>query len=322
MDKILTYQHKNDIRIDKYLADSFSNVSRNQVQQSIQNGHVLVNGKTTKTNTKLKFGDVINYDFSFVIPSIENIKPEDIDLEIIFENDDLLVINKACGIITHPTTKIKSNTLINILLSKYPEIKNAIYDPKNPISTIRPGIVHRLDKDTSGTMIIAKNKATLTKLSALISKKLVKKTYLALVFGQPPLKSGQLINYLARDPIKRNTFSVSKNPIKSRQAILDYRLLSVFSIKNHKISLIEYDLITGRTHQIRVQSLHAGFPILGDKIYFNRDSFLFSKKYNINRQLLHSYQLKLTLPDKNIAKTFTANIPADFIFDSSININL
>lgn len=309
----IIYKGDQSIRLDLFLANSLPGLSRSQIQRSIENGGVTVDGVIEKSKYKLISGDIIKYSIDDGERDISHIPAEDIPLDIIYENDDVIVINKKAGLATHPTPSQTTNTLVNALLGYYNAITEAIYEPDNPKSSIRAGIVHRLDKNTTGVMIVAKNARALRSLSSQIKHRHVDKKYIALCFGSPDEKDGQLINFLGRDPKARRTFS-EVGESKGKKAILNYKIVSNHLDKsNRTYSLIEFSLITGRTHQIRAQSRLWGYPIIGDDLYYSAESRQASSTLGANRQLLHSYRLSITLPGGTKPSLFEAPLPSDLV---------
>jgi 23S rRNA pseudouridine1911/1915/1917 synthase len=300
----------NSIRLDQFLSEKFSDYSRNYFANLIKSGYVKVNESTSKSSYRIKAGDMIEVNF-IEIETID-LGPEKIPLNIIYEDKDVIVINKQAGLVVHPALSTKNGTLINALLAHFPQIKNAVYDKESKVSLLRPGLVHRLDKDTSGTIIVAKNARAMHSLSRQMQNRTVKKIYWAICAGWPKNENGELVNFLGRSEKNRKEFTeVGEN--KGKKAISKYNLLDYFFTKdNKKVSLIEFDIKTGRTHQIRSQAKLAGFPIIGDTSYFNKDSREISAKYAIPRQLLHSKNLSITLPGENRPRTFEAELPEDF----------
>ena len=305
----ITNDHEEE-RIDKYLSSQYPDLSRSFISSQIKDGNVLVNSKSIKSSYKLSCDDniSINFDTEIINPEILG---EDIKLDIIFENKDVIVINKQPGMVVHPAAGNKTGTLVNALIHYFPKITSAVYEKGNPVSENRPGLVHRLDKDTSGVIIVAKNSRTMHSLSKQIQNRTVKKKYLALCYNWPKLPSATLINYLGRHPYNRKHIAdIGKE--NGKEAISDYEVLKYFTFNNEKISLIEFSIKTGRTHQIRVQSSKIGCPVLGDDFYNNKQSQIVSNLLNVKRQLLHAEQLHIALPGDTKLSQFIAPLPEDF----------
>lgn len=307
---IIVDNNSNGIRLDQFLSSQFTDYSRNYFANLIKSGHVRVNGSAAKPSGKIKTNDKI--DINFVEIEAIDLAPEKIPLEIIYEDQDVIVINKQAGLVVHPALSTKNGTLINALLAHFPQIKEAVYDKKSKVSLLRPGLVHRLDKDTSGAIIVAKNARSMHSLSRQIQNRTVKKIYWALCAGWPKKDNGELVNFLGRSEKNRKEFT-EVGESKGKKAISQYRVLDYLLTKDkQKVSLIEFDIKTGRTHQIRSQAKLAGFPVIGDAAYFNKASKEISLKYLATRQLLHSKSLTITLPGENKPRTFEAEIPEDF----------
>lgn len=271
-------------RIDKFLISQpeLQNHSRAYLQRLIKNGCILVNNKTVKPSYKLKLSDVISGQIE--TPSIISLKPNfDIKLNILYEDNNIIVIDKPAGLTVHPSHPLKpdqQNTLANALLAYLPEIKNV------GENILRPGIIHRLDKDTSGLMIVAKNNQAFHFLKKQFQERRIIKNYIALISGCPKQDHGIIEAPIARSP---------KNPIKqkisfernARKAVTEYKVIKKI---NAKYCLIEASPKTGRTHQIRVHFAYLGHPIAGDTKYGG------PKIPNLNRQFLHAAYLKFQLP--------------------------
>ncbi len=298
-------------RIDSYLSSKLPEFSRSYFSKLIKEEKVIVSKKTVKPSYKVNAGDSI--EVNLVSKTIEEgIAPEKINLDIIYEDKNVIVINKQPGIVVHPAAGNTSGTLVNALLDYFPEIREAVYEKGDIVSEQRPGLVHRLDKDTSGVLIVAKNKRAMHSLSKQIQNRTVKKIYLALCCGWPKNSEGRLINHLGRHPKNRKMMAdIGKE--KGREAISDYKVLRYLedSIGN-KISLIEFNIRTGRTHQIRVQAKLIGTPVIGDGVYGNKHCLILSKKLNAARQILHAKTLAITLPGNNKPSIFEAPLPEDF----------
>ena len=274
-------------RIDIFLAKKL-NISRSKIQKLIKNKKILVNDKEINNNYIISNGEIIkvNDELDFEI----HLKKEDIPLDIIYENEDLLVINKASGMVVHPAPGNHTGTMVNALLGKY----NLSSD------NLRPGIVHRLDKDTSGLMLVAKNDLTHEKLSRMISEKKVKRTYLALVSGVILNDTGTIDAPIGRDPKNREKMMVTD--INSKHAITHFKVLK--RMKKH--TLIECILDTGRTHQIRVHMSYIGYPIYNDFVYGKE------KIDETFGQMLHSWKIEFNNPRDNKLLKFEVAAPKRF----------
>lgn len=298
--KIIVLPKKSNQRIDKFLAKEFFLFSRGFLIKKIKDGSILLNNKIAKPSQILEINDEITLNQNFNIKE-ELIANKNIDLDIVFKNDDFLIINKPAGIQIHPDKKETSNTISNGLIAKYPEIKNVYDDSKD--SFLRPGIVHRLDKETSGLLIIAKNKNSFVELKMAFKKRLVEKKYIALVFGILKNKSGCINKPLAKSSDYRKQIIAKKNThTKIREAITNYKVIKEFN----SFSLVEIFPKTGRMHQIRVHFYSIGHPVIGDKLY----SFP-EKKLDAKRHLLHAKSIDFTLFGKKY--NYLTEDPLDFI---------
>jgi 23S rRNA pseudouridine1911/1915/1917 synthase len=279
------------MRLDRFLADQLPHYSRSRLQTLIRQGHVMLNERKSRPREMLHTGDVIR----LVEPPLEKIAtaPENIPLNILFEDDDLLVINKPAGMVVHPGAGNTSRTLVNALLTHCRTLSGIG-------GKERPGIVHRLDKETSGCLVVAKNDATHHNLSRQFADRTVEKIYLALVAGTMPKPHGIIDLSIGRHPKHRQRMAVNKQ--RGRSARTDYRVVE----SRGRISLIECVLHSGRTHQIRVHLHHLGHPILGDKVYGRQRSCEFV------RQMLHAWKLGFAHPRDGKWLTFEAPAPADF----------
>jgi 23S rRNA pseudouridine1911/1915/1917 synthase len=278
-------------RLDRYLSIQLPRFSRSRLQNLIREDFVTLNEKKPRPRDLVRPGDVVCVHE----PPIRKIaaSPEKISLDVLFEDVDLVVINKPAGLVVHPGAGHQEHTLVNALL----------HHCKN-LSGIggkeRPGIVHRLDKETSGCLVVAKNDAAHQNLSEQFAARTVEKIYLALVAGAPRKPAGVIDAAIARHPVHRKRMAVAR--IRGRSAKTEYRVLK----SGGGISLVECVLHSGRTHQIRVHFQHIGHPVLGDKVYAAKSAKDFS------RQMLHAWKLGFHHPRTGDWKKFTAPRPADF----------
>ena len=277
-------------RIDVCLAAKLG-VSRSNMQKLLEEGRVKRGDKVLKANYKVREGEIYTVD----IPEPEPIEavPEDIPLDIIYEDDDVVVLNKARGMVVHPAPGNYTGTLVNALLHHCKNLSGIN-------SAIRPGIVHRLDKDTSGIMIVAKNDAAHIALSQQIQSKTAVRTYLAVVRGNIKTDSGTIETQIARDKNDRKKMAVVKEG--GRDAITDYEVLERFG----KYTLVRCKLRTGRTHQIRVHMEYLGYPLVGDPKYSPMKT-----PFAIKGQALHSHTLEFTHPRTGERMKFEAPLPED-----------
>lgn len=289
-------------RLDKFLHQKFSTLSRNEIQKLIKSGLVLVNQKTAlKPSLVLKTGDKIETEEKvFKKSKPDDLKPEPkIPLKIVYEDKDLIVINKPAGLITHPTDKIREGTLANALLARYPKLKSVGENP------LRPGIVHRLDKDTSGLIIIPKNQKSFLFIKQQFLDHSLEKKYLCLIDGIPTKKYG-VIEYPIRPSAKNRLKKVAVKRLAEikksvRSAVTKYKVIKTFG---QKFALLEVSPLTGRTHQIRVHFSAIGHPIIGDKLYGPKTASL------LDRQFLHAFYLKFTTPSGKKIE-LKLNLPKD-----------
>lgn len=289
---VLTVDEKNTgIRLDKYIGDEAEDISRSFAVTLIKNGKVLVNNNKTDKNYKIKEGDVVEIDLPE--PEMPELMPENIPLDIVYEDNDLLVINKPQGMVVHPAPGNYSGTLVNALLYHCGSSLSAIN------GVIRPGIVHRIDKDTSGLLVVAKDNNAHIALCAQIKEKKALRKYLALVNGK--IKENGTVNApIARSPKDRKKMAVV---LGGREAVTHYNVLEEFD----GYTLCECILETGRTHQIRVHMASIGHSIVGDKTYGIK-----KEKFNLKGQLLHARTLGFIHPVTGEEMRFEAEIPEYF----------
>lgn len=280
------------IRLDKFLSIYEKEISRTMIQKIIDDKKVFVNGKFEKASYKVNNGDIIEFE----IPELKeiDIKPEKIDLDVIYEDNDILVINKKKGIVVHPGNGNFSGTLVNAVMAYCKDSLSGIG------GEIRPGIVHRLDKDTSGIIIIAKNDFAHNNLSEQIKNRKVKKIYIALVRGNVTSNIGTIDMPIARDKNVRVKMSVDKN---GKNAITHFKVLKKFK----GYTLLELNIETGRTHQIRVHLSEIGFPVVGDMVYSNGKN-----PFDIKGQMLHSQKIEFMHPRTNKEMKLEAPLPEYF----------
>ena len=281
------------IRIDKAISEKDSTISRAMVQKMLEDGKILVNGKIPKSSYKLVVGDVVQIEK--VIPKEVNIKPdEDIPLDIIYEDDDILVINKQKGLVVHPGNGNPDGTLVNAIMAKCKESLSGIG------GEIRPGIVHRIDKDTSGLLIVAKNDTAHINMSEQIKNHEVTKTYIALVRGVIKENNATINMPIGRSTKDRVKMAVSKT---GKNAVTHFKVLDRFKA----YTLIEVNIETGRTHQIRVHMSEIGYPLVGDGVYSNGKN-----PFGVEGQMLHSMRLEFKHPISGKEMRLEAKLPEYF----------
>ena len=281
-------------RLDKILVNQpeLSHLSRTRLQSLILSGHILVDGKRQKTGYRLKQGEEI----SITIPSPHppNIVPMAVDFAVLYEDSDIIVVNKPPGLVVHPAPGHQSSTLVHGLLYYCGDLSGIGGE-------LRPGIVHRLDKDTSGVLVVAKNDLAHQHLARQFQQRQVRKVYHALVAGHLPQQEGRLETLLGRHPIQRKKMAILKNG--GRKAITRYRVLATVPL----LSLVEVVIETGRTHQIRVHMAHLGCPVIADPIYGGKKT----KIVAANRLCLHASHLQIVNPGTGKEMHFRAPLPAD-----------
>ena len=279
-----------NLRLDIFLSKKFSEWSRSHIQKIISDGKITVNEKIVKPNFKLGGGEIIS------VAEIENVEteylPENLPLNILYEDADIIVLNKARGMTVHPADTVKSGTLVNALLFHCKDLSGI-----NGVK--RPGIVHRLDKDTSGVMVVAKNDSAHINLAEQISTKTATRRYLAIVHGVIEDNAGIITGAIGRDKTDRKKMAVTSD---GKAAVTEFKVLERF--KN--FTYVECKLQTGRTHQIRVHMAAIGHPLLGDTKYTSRKNI-----FDIQGQALHSYNLSLIHPASGERMNFTAPLPDD-----------
>ncbi len=298
-------------RLDVFLTENIKNYTRSFLKKLIENKNVKLNNSFHLfPSTKVKFKDTIKVNI--INKNVQDITPKKMKLEIVFEDNDVLVINKPKGMVVHPGAGNTENTLVNALVYKY---KKNLSDING---NLRPGIVHRIDKETSGLLVIAKNNLAHSNLGDQFSKHTIKRKYLCLSWGVIRPLNGKISSLIARDKKNRKLMAVSE--INGKKAITNYKTIKIFNLKDiPKLSLIECELETGRTHQIRVHLKYKGISILGDKQYgvkkfkFKKINTEFLSQLNkLNGQALHAKTLGFIHPISKKKMDFSSDLPNEF----------
>ncbi len=277
-------------RLDVYLSEIMPDTTRSAIKKSIEEGLTTVDGKVVKAGKILKLNETIQFEEHEILLNVE---PECISLNIIYEDDDIAVINKPQGLTVHPAPGNYTGTLVNGLLFHFGKMSDIG-------GNIRPGIVHRIDKDTSGLLVVAKTNVAHLSLAKQISTKECKRRYIALVEGVVKQDSGTIDEPIGRSPSDRKKMAVVLN---GRPAVTHYKVIERFN----NYTLMQFDLETGRTHQIRVHSKFIGHPIVGDKTYGYKN-----QKFDLNGQLLHAKRLEFTHPTTKKHMVFEVDLPDYF----------
>ncbi len=304
------------VRIDKFLVDKTLRISRNRIQEGVKSGAVTVNGEKVKANYKVNPGDVVKLMIPRQFDVEKTLLPQAIPLNVVYEDADILVINKPAGMVVHPGIGNHKDTLVNGLAHYLKDLDLPVAEGN---AENRPGLVHRIDKDTSGLLVIAKTPWAMTHLAKQFFDHTVKRRYVALVWGSPEPSSGTIKGSIARDPSDRRKMAVTRDPEDGKKATTHYRMLEDL----YYVSLLECQLETGRTHQIRVHMLHIGHPLFNDGRYGGdqiRKGTVFTKYRRfventfdvMPRQALHARTLGFLHPTTGIEMNFECPIPEDF----------
>lgn len=283
-----------NMRLDKFVSVELPDLSRTWVQQLISDGSLLVDGFVRRPSFKVTPGQVITVD----LPEVEEteIVAEDIPLDIVFENQDILMVNKPAGLVVHPAAGHASGTLVNAVLFHAPEISIQ--------GSTRPGIIHRLDKDTSGIMVIAKSDRAQTSLAEQWQARKVGKKYLALVTGVVEEDTATIDAPIGRNSVNRQQMAATRS---GKEAVTHFTVLERFA----ESTLLDVTIETGRTHQIRVHLAFIGHPVVGDALYGNKVSKRVAEGLELNRQFLHAQSLSFAMPGTGEDRVFEAPLPAE-----------
>lgn len=294
-ERVLTFRFDEETpgRLDKFLVGQLQEFSRSRIQGLIADGFVEVDGRAAKkAGQMLERGATVTVRIPPAAPT--DLVREDIPLDIVFENDDLVVVNKPAGMVVHPAAGHASGTLVNAMLAYDPDLEGIGGEE-------RPGVVHRLDKETSGLILLARNERAHRFLQDQFRLRNVEKTYLALVDGAPPTPSGRVEAPIGRDPSHRKRMAIVPES-RGREAISEYRTVERF--RAH--TLLEFHPLTGRTHQIRLHCAFLGCPIVGDMVYGRK-----KPSVPIDRHFLHAQRLKIILPGEREPRIFEAHLPKE-----------
>lgn len=288
----LVVEEDDEKRLDSYIVDKIEDVSRSYISKLIKDGLILVNGSQKKPKYLVKKGDLIEIK----LPETNSLEPvaQDIPLDIVYEDNDIIVVNKPKDMVVHPAPGSKSNTLVNALLNHTKNLSSIN-------GTIRPGIVHRLDKDTSGLLVVAKNDTAHQNLVNQLKVRSIKRVYIAFVHGILDKDEGIINAPIGRNP--RNRLKMAVTSLNSKEAVTHYKVLERFE----NYTFIEVSLETGRTHQIRVHMAYINHPVVGDPMYCNKKN-----EFGVNTQMLHAKKLGLIHPRTGEYMEFYAEPPEEF----------
>jgi 23S rRNA pseudouridine1911/1915/1917 synthase len=311
--RILVDKGQSLLRIDKFLMHKLQNASRSKIQAAADAGSILVNDKPVKSSYRVKPSDVISIVLPHPPKEDDHIQPEPIPLEIIYEDDDLLIVNKTAGMVVHPGYNNVSGTLVNALAW---HLKDTAFAQQG---NVRPGLVHRIDKDTSGLLVVAKNEIAMTHLAKQFYYHTIQRTYVALAWGDIEKPQGTITGYIGRSTRDRKVFTMYDEEEKGKWSVTHYKVTE----RLNYVTLIECNLETGRTHQIRVHMKHIGHPLFSDTTYggdkiLKGTTFTKYRQFVDNcfaimpRQALHARSLGFVHPRSGKSLFFEAPLPADF----------
>ena len=296
MKKVLVVEISEGMRLDAYIVANMSEISRMAVKRLLEEGKILVNGKEQKASYKPSLNDRIEIEIEK--PKEIQLKAQEIPIDIIYEDNDIIVVNKPKGLVVHPANGNPDGTLVNAIMAICKESLSGIG------GEIRPGIVHRLDKDTSGLLIVAKNDIAHIKMSDEIKNRQVKKTYIALVRGLVPENEATIKMPIGRSTKDRKKMAVTKN---GKEAITHFKVLGRYTTNNGSYTLLEIKIETGRTHQIRVHMAEIGYPVIGDSVYSNGKN-----EFKVEGQCLHAKKLEFKHPITSKEMNLEAPLPRYF----------
>lgn len=297
MRKVITVEApKEGIRLDQYLAKQGVSLSRSMIQKLLEEDNIVVNGKREKASYKVRQGD--NIEITIEPPKEVKLEAEDIPLEVVYEDDDILVVNKQKGLVVHPGSGNWDGTLVNAIMAHCKDSLSGIG------GELRPGIVHRLDKDTSGLLIIAKHDKAHIAMSEQIKNREVKKTYIALVRGMIAENEATIDMPIGRSTKDRKKMAVTKT---GKEAITHFKVMGRFTTAKGSYTLLEIKIDTGRTHQIRVHMAEIGHPVIGDMVYSNGKN-----EFGVEGQCLHAKRLEFCHPITGKRMVLEAELPEYF----------
>lgn len=292
MEKIIVQNNEKGVRLDSYITKKLNDLSRANIQRLIEDGNILVNSAKQKISYKVNSGDKI--EITIPEPKKIDLKPQDIKVKIVYEDNDIIVVNKPKGLVVHPAVGNPDGTLVNAIM-------NICKDSLSGIGgEVRPGIVHRLDKDTTGLLIVAKNDKAHINLSEQIKNREVKKIYIALVRGNIPENEATINMPIGRSTKDRKKMAVVKN---GKEAVTHFKVIDRFK----KYTLLEIKIDTGRTHQIRVHMAEIGYPVVGDMVYSNGKN-----EFGVEGQMLHAKSLDFKHPITGKNMHLEAELPKYF----------
>jgi 23S rRNA pseudouridine1911/1915/1917 synthase len=302
MHQIELVNTKDGERLDRFAAGHIEAVSRSEVQRWIRAGRITVNGQIARASRRLLAGDVVRAMVPGAVPEV--IRPWEVPLAVAYEDADCAVIDKPAGMVVHPATSHRQDTLVNALLARYPEIADMSFTETE--AGMRPGIVHRLDRDTSGLIVIARHEAARTVLQRQFRERSVDKAYVALLYGRLSSPQGGIKAKIGRDPRNRQRMAVVDNGRDATTKYLTRRFLFTPHGSREDYTLVEAHPLTGRTHQIRVHFAHIGHPVVGDVVYGRR-----RRRLACPRQFLHACHLGFGLPSSGKWVEFESPLPDD-----------